>query len=314
MQKLFNTLNSNHSNFKWLCFEQLIPYEFEDSCYWYLTELGIIRFCFEYSPENKISSTLRIWLPFNEWPLVQQQKLVYDLTSQAKTFGFVLPSCKWIEVENEDWSLSWKKEWTPDPIGSSILILPAWLEVPFEYSDRNIIRLDPGSAFGTGSHPSTRLCIEELENDPPIGKTVADLGCGSGILTLTALKLGAECTFSVDTDSLAVSATKINFALNDLPESLLNVSLGSINELAAIIPHEKIDLMYCNILAPVIKSLGPSFDRIIRDKGEVVLSGLLIEQIKELENFFDGLCWKVLDIKKKNNWALMKITQRDISN
>ncbi len=294
--------------------EQSFPSELEDSFYWYLTELGIIRFCFEYSLENKMTPTLRIWLPFKEWSEFEQKKLVKGLTAQARTFDLSLPSCKWIEVANEDWSLNWKRKWTPDPIGSSILILPAWLDVPHQFSQRKIIRLDPGSAFGTGSHPSTRLCIEALENDPPVGKTFADLGCGSGILTLTALKLGAKCTFSVDTDSLAVAATKMNLALNECPENLLNVSLGSIDELAANIPLKKIDMMFCNILAPVIKSLGHSFDRIMGDKGKVVLSGLLVEQIKELEDFFDRIGWKTLNTKNKDHWALMAITRKVNSN
>ena len=142
-----------------------------------------------------------------------------------------MPACKWIEIKDEDWSISWKKNWKPDPVGKSILILPAWLDVPEEFLERKIIHLDPGSAFGTGSHPSTRLCIEALDNDPPSGQIIADVGCGSGILSLAALKLGAQSTFSVDIDSLAISATKINSALNDFPEHLLNVSLGSIDEL-----------------------------------------------------------------------------------
>ena len=182
------------------------------------------------------------------------------------------------------------------------------MDVPDQFAKRKIVRLDPGSAFGTGSHPSTRLCIEALDDDPPRGKIIADLGCGSGILSLTALKLGAKNTYSVDTDSLAISATKINSDLNHVPENLLNVFLGSIEEIEANMPEKKIDLILCNILTPVIKSLGPSFEKIISNKGKLILSGLLVEQIKELQEFFLSLGWQVLEIKTKDQWALMVLT------
>ncbi len=298
----------NNSQFSWLRLEQEIPLELEDSFYWFLTSLDIHRFSFENVPENKSTKSLFIWLPLHEWSIRDQDDLVQSLLSLANPFDLTLPACKWTQVKDEDWSLSWKKNWEPDPVGKSILILPAWLDVPEKFLERKTIRLDPGSAFGTGSHPSTRLCIEALDNDPPVGKTIADLGCGSGILSLAALKLGAKCTFSVDTDSLAISATKSNSAINNLPENLLNVFLGSIEELEVNIPKKKIDLILCNILAPVIKSLGPGFEKIIGHKGKLILSGLLVDQIKELQEFFYVLGWQVLEIKKKDQWALMVLT------
>ena len=292
----------------WLRFEQEFPVELEDSFYWLLRKLNIQRFSFEHDPDNNSTQTLFVWLPFNEWSVKDQESLVKSFRLLAKTFDLSLPSCKWIQVKDEDWSLSWKKNWKPDPVGKSILILPAWLDVPEKFLERKIIRLDPGSAFGTGSHPSTRLCLEALDNEPPVGQTIADLGCGSGILSLTALKLGAKSTFSVDTDSLSISATKINSALNEVSENLLNVFLGSIEEIEANMPKEKIDLVLCNILAPVIKLLGPSFEKIIGHKGKVILSGLLVQQIKELQEFFLQLGWQVLEIKTKDQWALMVLT------
>jgi len=126
----------------------------------------------------------------------------------------------------------------------------------------------------------------------------------------SALKLGAKSTFSVDTDSLAISATKINAALNDFSDDLLNVFLGSIEEVEAHMPRKKIDLVLCNILAPVIKLLGPGFERIIGYKGKLILSGLLVEQIKELQEFFLSLGWEVLDIKTKDQWALMVLPRK----
>ncbi len=298
----------HNSQVSWLRLEQEIAIELEDSFYWLLSKLDINRFSFEHDPDNNHSQTLFIWLPLDEWSVRDKEILVQSLISLAKPFDLTLPECKWIQVKDEDWSLSWKKSWKPDPVGKSILILPAWLDVPEKFLERKIIRLDPGSAFGTGSHPSTRLCIEALDNEPPVGQTIADLGCGSGILSITALKLGAKSTFSVDIDSLAISATKTNSALNDIPENHLNVFHGSIEEIEANMPIEKIDLLLCNILAPVIKSLGPSFKKIIEHKGKVILSGLLVEQIKELQDFFLPLGWQILEIKTKDQWALMVLT------
>ena len=299
----------NNSQIIWLRLEQEIAVELEDSFYWLLSKLDIHRFSLEHDPSNNSTEKLFVWLPLNEWLVKDQEILVQSFISLAKPFDLTLPACKWIKVKDEDWSLSWKKNWKPDPVGQSILILPAWLDVPDQFLERKIIRLDPGSAFGTGSHPSTRLCIEFLDNDPPVGQIIADLGCGSGILSLAALKLGAETTFSVDTDSLAISATKINSDLNHVPEDLLNVYLGSIGEVETNMPEKKIDLILCNILAPVIKSLGPSFEKIISNKGKLILSGLLVEQIKELQEFFFSLGWQVLEIKTKEPWALLVLTQ-----
>ncbi len=302
------TIDLQHSNFPWLRLEQKFQFELEDSFYWFLSNLQIHRFSFEHDPNENITKTLFVWLPYNEWSVREQETLVQSLTSLAKTFHLTLPPCKWIEVKDEDWSLSWKKSWKPDPVGKSILILPAWLDVPEKFLERKIIRLDPGSAFGTGSHASTRLCIEALDNNPPVGQVIADIGCGSGILSLTALKLGAKSTFSVDIDPLAISATKINFALNDFSENLLNVFLGSIEKIESNMPRKKIDLVLCNILAPVIKLIGPSFEKIIGHKGKVILSGLLVEQTQEIQEFFLPLGWKVLEIKRKDQWALMVLT------
>ena len=303
-------IDNNKSKVSWLRLEQDIPFELEDSCYWLLSNLEIHRFSFEHDPDNNSNQTLFIWLPLRDWSAKDRESLVQSFISLAKTFELTLPACKWIQVKDEDWSSIWKKNWRPDPVGKSILILPAWLKVPEKFSERKIIRLDPGSAFGTGSHPSTRLCLEALDDEPPVGKTIADIGCGSGILSLTALKAGAKCTFSVDTDSLAISATQINAALNDFSDNLLNVFLGSIEEIEANISEKKIDLILCNILAPVIKSLGPDFKKIIGYNGKLILSGLLVKQIKELQEFFVPLGWEVLKIKTKDPWALMELTQK----
>ena len=133
----------------------------------------------------------------------------------------------WKKIVHEDWSTSWKKFWGPDPVGKNLLILPSWISLPQMYSNRIVLRLDPGSAFGTGAHPTTRLCLEALERIPPMGLTVADVGCGTGILGLASLKLGAKNVRAVDIDSLAVKATYENILLNNFNFDQFTVSKGS---------------------------------------------------------------------------------------
>ena len=140
--------------------------------------------------------------------------------------------------------------------------------------------MDPGSAFGTGSHPTTRLCLEAIEelSDERGGRLgsirVADLGCGSGILGIAALLEGASSVVAADTDSLAVRATRDNAVVSGFREQFL-VDLGSVERLAELLEGRPADLLLCNILAPVIEALCPAFDTVLAPGGLGFLSGLL---------------------------------------
>ena len=180
--------------------------------------------------------------------------------------------------------------------------------MPEIHSQRIVLKLDPGSAFGTGSHPTTRLCLEAVERNPPMGLTVADIGCGSGILGIAALGFGAKEVQSVDIDSLAVRATKENALLNNWTEKELNVSQGSIDALRKqLINPSKVDLLFCNILAPTIKELAPEFSDITHLKSRLVLSGLLVDQVEDIANCLALLKWKVLYSYKLDEWAVIEL-------
>ena len=167
--------------------------ELEESLIWKLNALGIPRVAVRHRPEAPEQRQLVAWLPEADWPEAERGQLEQALAPLANTFGLELPTIVWQQQDDEDWSLSWKQHWEPDPVGRRLLILPAWLELPAEHADRLVIRMDPGSAFGTGSHPTTRLCLEAIEDLPDLeGARVADLGCGSGILGIAALLQGAE--------------------------------------------------------------------------------------------------------------------------
>ena len=286
------------------------PPELEESLAWKLNDLGLHRFAVQHSPDTPLQKTLLVWLPQPEWPVAERELLLASLEPLSQPFGLVFPAGVWDEVADEDWSLSWKQHWQPDPVGQRLLILPAWLDVPEEHADRLVIRMDPGSAFGTGSHPTTRLCLEALEADPPQGSLVADLGCGSGVLGLASLCLGADAVLAADTDSLAIRATAENRSLNHCSEQLLRVSLGSVETLQALLAGRRADLLLCNILAPVIEALSPGFESLIAPHGRALLSGLLVDQAPRLKDVLATQGWQVTQELAQGRWGLLEIRHR----
>ena len=294
----------------WWRLTMACPPELEESLVWKLTDLGLHRHAVQHAPETPDQKQLLLWLPQPEWPEAERQQLLASLAPLAEPFGMELPQGAWDDVADEDWSLSWKQHWQPDPVGDGLLILPAWLEVPPEHGERLVIRMDPGSAFGTGSHPTTRLCLEALEQAPPVEALVADLGCGSGVLGLAALGLGATAVVAADTDSLAVRATGDNRELNGRSGDQLKVSLGSVEALQELLEGRRADLLLCNILAPVIEALAPGFDSLVAPEGRALLSGLLVDQAPRLEQVLGDLGWRVTARGSQGRWGLLEIRRR----
>ena len=279
----------------------------EESLLWKLESLGLHRLAVQHAPESPDQRMLLAWLPASEWPKDQRDQLLNSLRPMAETFGLELAQPIWEELAEEDWSLSWKKHWQPDPVGERLLILPAWLDVPKEHQHRLVLKMDPGSAFGTGSHPSTRLCLEALEAMSLRDQTVADLGCGSGILGLAAVALGAREVLAADTDSLAVRATTDNALLNGLEAEQLRVSYGSIDKIESMLDGEAVDLLLCNILAPVIEALAPQFASVLKSTGRGLLSGLLVDQAHRLIQVLAEYGWRARPIAEQGRWGLLEI-------
>ncbi len=286
--------------------------ELEESLLWKLADLGIARVAVQHRPETPSQRQLIAWLPAIDWPEQERQQLALALAPLAEPFGLALPPLRWSQQADEDWSLSWKQHWQADPVGKGLLILPAWLPCPPEHAERRLIAMDPGSAFGTGSHPTTRLCLEALEllaamtPEGLAGLRVADLGCGSGVLGLAALRLGAASVAAVDTDSLAVRATTDNAALNGLTPQV-RVQLGSVEALAELLEGQPADLLLCNILAPVIQALCPAFNTVLAANGVGLLSGLLVDQAPALQLALRDEGWQAELTAEQSQWGLMKI-------
>ena len=300
----------------WWRLELLSLPELEESLIWKLNTLGIPRVAVRHRPEQPDQRQLVAWVPASDWPEAERIQLEQALAPLADTFGLRLPSIAWEQQDDEDWSLSWKQHWEADPVGQRLLILPAWLELPAEHADRLVIRMDPGSAFGTGSHPTTRLCLEAIEalaeqrgtqGAPDLGPIrVADLGCGSGILGIAALLQGATTVAAADTDSLAVRATRDNAVVSGFSDRL-KVELGSVETLAELLQGQPADLLLCNILAPVIEALCPAFHSVLAPTGLGLLSGLLVEQAPRLQAALLEQGWQAELAAQQSQWGLMTI-------
>jgi len=290
--------------------------ELEESLIWKLNALGIPRVAVRHRPEAPDQRQLVAWLPEADWPEPERLQLEQALAPLADTFGLTLPAISWEHQDDEDWSLSWKQHWEADPVGRRLLILPAWLELPPEHAERLVIRMDPGSAFGTGSHPTTRLCLEAIEQlaedrgspaAPDLGPIrVADLGCGSGILGIAALLQGATSVAAADTDSLAVRATRDNAVVSGFADRF-SVELGSVECLAELLEGRPADLLLCNILAPVIEALCPAFHTVLAADGLGLLSGLLVEQAPRLQQALADEGWHAELTAQQSQWGLMTI-------
>jgi ribosomal protein L11 methyltransferase len=294
----------------WWRLELACPLELEESLLWKLEDLGNARVAVGHRPESPHQRQLVAWLPAADWPEPERQQLEQALVPLAEPFDLEFPPITWIQQDDEDWSRSWKQHWQPDPVGRTLLILPVWLELPAAHADRLVIRMDPGSAFGTGSHPTTRLCleaIEQLADSAGLGEIrVADLGSGSGILGIAALLQGAATVAAADIDPLAVRATRDNARVSGFQDRL-QVAQGSLDELAGLLEQRPADLLLCNILAPVIEALCPGFDRLLAPDGVGLLSGMLVRQAAALEAELMRFGWRAQLAAEQGGWGLMML-------
>ncbi len=183
-------------------------------------------------------------------------------------------------VKEEDWAEAWKVHYKPLRVGDDFFIRPEWTDVEPGPEDIEIV-LDPGMAFGTGTHPSTQLCLIALEHQEVAGKQVLDLGCGSGILGIAAARLGAAAIRAVDNDPIAITATANNATLNGLLDRF-TLTEGSLAGLLA--EGARFDIILVNILAKVITPMCDSgLGSIVNPGGLAIFSGLIEEQADDVE-------------------------------
>lgn len=206
-------------------------------------------------------------------------------------------------VKDEDWSEIWKQYFHPIPVGKKILICPAW-ETPKNTDGRTVFTVNPGLSFGTGSHPSTRFCLEEIEENLNPGDSMLDLGCGSGILSVTALLLGASSAVAVDIDSNATDVAHSNLKLNKLTDENYKTYTGDITSDKEL--RDKLgthNLVVANIVADVIIAIAPYVREFMKPGATFICSGIILERLDEVKAALTKNGLNITKVKCDDDWA-----------
>jgi ribosomal protein L11 methyltransferase len=281
----------------------------------------------EYTYDTSRPATLRTYLPLDERAEVTRARLERALWH----FGQMRPvgPLRVKQIEEQDWANAWKEHYTIQRIGERAVIVPSWLEYDAQPGDI-VLRLDPGMAFGTGLHPTTQLCVGLLERYVAPGSRVLDLGCGSGILAIAAAKLGAGAVLALDTDPIAVTATRENVARNNVSD-LVQVAEGSLGSGAALghwlygtlnaegatmnrpdddsqrsaFSVQRFDLIVANIIARVLATLAADLAGALAPGGTLIASGIIAEREDEVVAAFVAAGLAPVERRQERDWVAL---------
>lgn len=206
-------------------------------------------------------------------------------------------------VREEDWANNWKQYFKPLKIGNNLLIKPSWEEYE-NIDNRLVLEIDPASSFGTGQHNTTRLCMELMEDVVKYGDKILDLGCGSGILSIAGVLLGAESVVAVDIEENSINTTIENFKKNNISSDKYNVYCGNIivdKEIAEEI-GTGFDLITANIVADVLIAMSELFKMFLKQNGTLIVSGIIEGRKDEVIDAITNAGFSLIDYKEKDDW------------
>jgi ribosomal protein L11 methyltransferase len=274
----------------------------------------------EYRYDTGQPATLRTYLPLDEHAeetRVRIEQALWHL-GRMRPIGPLRVQ----QLEEQDWADAWKQHYTIQRIGVRTVIVPSWLEYAPQPDDV-VLRLDPGMAFGTGLHPTTQLCVQLLERYVKQNDHVIDLGCGSGILALAAAQLGAAIVLALDTDPIAVDATRENVRRNGV-DNRVRVEQGSLGSGAALahwlyptteIEHDNrqpmasdslsCNLIVANIIARVIAALAPDLAATLAPAGVLIASGIIAEREAEVVAALSAVGLTALERQQEGDWVAL---------
>ena len=236
---------------------------------------------------------------------VPEEKNLSEYTAfiEAKLSSLFIPYTQTLEgMEEENWADSWKKYFKPIPLGK-VTIVPAWEEYE-QKTEEVVIRIDPGMAFGTGTHETTRLVMKIMQDVVSGGEKVLDVGCGSGILSICASKLGAESCNAYDIDPVAVKVTKENAIISGCPNIYADTSdlLKGVERKAG-----GYNVCVANIVAEIILRMLPDIGTYLAPSAPIILSGIVKEREEDIKNAAQSLGYTIERIERENDWVAMMI-------
>ncbi|WP_276795074.1 50S ribosomal protein L11 methyltransferase [Ruminococcus champanellensis] len=252
-------------------------------------------------------TTVTVYLPDNAQgaeQLVALRAMLAQIHARddAQLFGTLELTLK--NVREEDWANNWKQYFKPFTVGERLLIKPSWemCENPW---NRAVLEIDPASSFGTGQHHTTRLCLELLEQLMHPGDRVLDLGCGSGILSIGALLLGASGATAVDIEENAAATATENARKNHIDPTLYRVFCGNVLEDETLCREigDGYDLICANIVADVLIAMKQLFRQFLRPEGSLIVSGIIMERRDEVLDQLKKAGFALLEVREKEGWA-----------
>ena len=209
------------------------------------------------------------------------------------------------DCKTEDWQNNWKQYFHPMPIGEKLLIRPTW-EDNFDAQGRKVLNIEPGLAFGTGSHPTTKLCLETLEKYVNSDSTVLDIGCGSGILSIASLLLGAKSAFGVDIDELAVKTAKENAKENGFLPPVFDAVEGDLIDKVS----GKYNIIVANIVADIIMQFNTQVAQFLTDDGVYITGGIIEMREAEVVHSFEENGFQIIERYEDKGWLVFVLKKQ----
>lgn len=262
----------------------------------------------ELMKKASMPSVVKIYLSDNESGLemLENIKIKLDELKAGEMSEFFGPlTVSSVSMKEQDWAETWKKFYKPLTVGDKILIRPEWENV--ENTDGKVVfTINPGMSFGTGTHESTQLCLESAEKYVKSGDTVCDFGCGSGILSIVSLLLGASSAVAVDIDPNAVKIAMENAAKNNILSDRYSAYAGNVLSDEALrekISEKKYDVVFANIVADVIIALSPFAYDCVKKGGYIITSGIILSRLDEVREKLLSCGFEICEVNTKREWA-----------